>query len=420
MSGQLESCWNSERQRCLEANSTEGGDYLGMDYIPFLVDLYITSSCNLRCIHCNADAVKKGTKLPVRRVFSLIDELYEIGTTNLAITGGEPFLHEQCLQIIKYACNKEGWLVSVNTNGTCLDKSLIEKLAADCKTVQLVISLDGHNPETYGILRRLPSGAPAESYFLIILKNIEYAIKHELNVTINYVLTKPTLLHFFQTAELVCKNWGLKLLGIKFFPHGRGLENYESLEIPYEQWHHFLVQVTKKAQEDKSFDELVQISVTCPWELYLPLLSEGYEKEIIERIWDYKSPLAWERYSASRNLGCDAGVTHCAINSDGYVTICGTVPTLKSLYVGNVLNRPFFDIWFNSEVLEKVRKQRLENIGPPCITCTQKGICGGGCRMRAFVLSGNLDGLDLACPIAKTYLQKRGRLNANYTRESRQ
>jgi radical SAM protein with 4Fe4S-binding SPASM domain len=253
----------------------------------------------------------------------------------------------------------------------------------------------------------LTSGIPADEFFPRVLANIEHCAKNSLNTTVNYDLTRPTLPHFLPTVEMICKDLGIRILGIKFFPHGRGFQNRERLEIPYREWHDFLVQVTELAIHDTSFDNLVQISVLCPWELYLPLIREGYAKETIERTWDYKSPLAWERYSECTNLGCDGGVTHCAINADGYLTTCGTIPTLEGLCAGNVMNSSFSKVWENSDVLLRVRNQRLEDIGEPCISCSLKSICGGGCRARAFVLSGSLRGRDPGCPIVEAYLSKR-------------
>lgn len=373
-----------------------------MDFIPFLVDLYITAMCNMDCHHCNASTIGRVSSMRLRKVLSLIDELYEMGTTNLAITGGAPFLHKECLAIIEYACAKKGWLVSVNTNGTTLRESTIERLSEKGESVQIVFSLDGYSPETYGILRRSRYGSSGEHLFPVVLEKIKYCLKHSMNATVNYVLTRPTLRYFFPTVERVCGELGVQVLGIKFFPHGQGFHRYHQLEIPYEEWHEFLVNATRMAERDCSFDNLVQLSVTCPWELYLPLLREGYHKETVERIWNYKSPLAWTRYSDFRNVGCDAGVTHCAINAEGFLTPCGTIPYLDSLYAGNVNHTSFSDLWANADLLSRLRAIKLEDIGEPCISCWLKNVCGGGCRARAFVLSGQLEAPDPSCPIVRT------------------
>jgi len=123
---------------------------------PFQAALWLTSQCNVKCIHCffHSPYVRRPNLFEVRRArlmgaelpdenyiksvqnrfadreqtMSLIDELIKMGTQEFLFTGiGEPFLHKNILEFMGYA-KKAGCRCVVNTNGTLLDRSRIDEL----------------------------------------------------------------------------------------------------------------------------------------------------------------------------------------------------------------------------------------------------------------------------------------------------
>lgn len=123
---------------------------------PFQAALWLTSQCNVKCIHCfyHSPYVKKpnlfevrrarlmGTEFPddnyikniqnlyadSERTKTLMDEMIGMGTQEFLFTGiGEPFLHKNALEFMEYA-KKAGCRCVGNTNGTLLDRSRIDEL----------------------------------------------------------------------------------------------------------------------------------------------------------------------------------------------------------------------------------------------------------------------------------------------------
>jgi radical SAM protein with 4Fe4S-binding SPASM domain len=90
---------------------------------PMKVFLELTYCCNLRCPHCyvQEDLTVAKDFPPYDKVINLIDQLSGSGVIELNITGGEPSLHPNYLDIMRHA--SKSMLVTLLTNGISLAKS---------------------------------------------------------------------------------------------------------------------------------------------------------------------------------------------------------------------------------------------------------------------------------------------------------
>jgi radical SAM protein with 4Fe4S-binding SPASM domain len=120
--------------------------------IPLGGSLEITFRCNLFCVHCycnlppnNHRALKD--EITTGEIFSILDQLAEAGCLWLLITGGEPLIRNDFLDIYTYA-KKKGFLISLFTNGTLLTPEIADHLAA-WPPYEVEISLYGFSRETY-------------------------------------------------------------------------------------------------------------------------------------------------------------------------------------------------------------------------------------------------------------------------------
>ena len=90
--------------------------------------IYTNYDCNLSCSYCVAEsfvgAERRGVELAqVRR---LIDEAVELGLTELFLTGGEPFILHDIMQMISYGL--ERMHVTVLSNGILLKGKRLQQL----------------------------------------------------------------------------------------------------------------------------------------------------------------------------------------------------------------------------------------------------------------------------------------------------
>lgn len=107
----------------------------------------ITTSCNLTCPMCYASSAPGGKHLSVQECRDAIDRLVEVeGRPEvLQLSGGEPTIHPQFLEILDYALAQPIDYVQINTNGLRLahDESLISRLAEHRSRLEVFFQLDG-------------------------------------------------------------------------------------------------------------------------------------------------------------------------------------------------------------------------------------------------------------------------------------
>ena len=118
----------------------------------------LTHRCNVRCVHCYV-AVENNNEnatgeLTSKEWFSLFDQLADMGTLSLLITGGEPLLRKDFTEIYKYA-KRKGFLVTLFTNGTLITEQKADFLAEWWPRL-IEITLYGYSQETYERVTRIP------------------------------------------------------------------------------------------------------------------------------------------------------------------------------------------------------------------------------------------------------------------------
>jgi len=97
--------------------------------IPLRVMFELTYRCNFYCKHCYVPfSYRKHKELETKEVFSILDQLADIGCFYLGFTGGEPFMREDILDILFYA-RKKGFEVIVYSNGSLIDEKTAKELA---------------------------------------------------------------------------------------------------------------------------------------------------------------------------------------------------------------------------------------------------------------------------------------------------
>ena len=73
--------------------------------------------CNLRCSYCDSMYAVEGTDYTEMSVEQIMDKAEEIGCPNITITGGEPLIHKDIVDLLTTLCSGGFW-VNVETNGS--------------------------------------------------------------------------------------------------------------------------------------------------------------------------------------------------------------------------------------------------------------------------------------------------------------
>lgn len=114
--------------------------------------LQVTERCNLHCAHCFVSSTQDGADLSASDVGdTVIPRLHRAGVERLTLTGGEPFVHPELLQICE-AGVEAGFAVGICTNGTGVTDDQIAELKR-LGRVHVNVSFDGFRRESHGRFR---------------------------------------------------------------------------------------------------------------------------------------------------------------------------------------------------------------------------------------------------------------------------
>jgi radical SAM protein with 4Fe4S-binding SPASM domain len=336
--------------------------------------IYVTLSCNLRCKHCLVSAGKSlEGELSKEEIIRLVDEASELGVKRFYITGGEPFMREDILEIVDYITNKKGHELIILTNAMLLDDkkvSLLKSIISPRLVIQ--VSLEGPNAKIHDKLRGTGSYEKA-------LRGIKNLLKAGIVPIVSTAINKYNEDHIKETSDF------LSTLGIKehsilwMHAKGRGANNLNELFVPSDKIAQIMRDLKKEylTEDDVIVDNMEAMKARIR-------AKRGRKYDLCHNCWD-----------------------KICVNSDGHVYPCASLNGDKNFDAGSIRERSLKDIWLNSEVMNRCRTNTVLN-KPECGTCYLRYFCGGGCQSHSYYASevdtgkGMIEAQDPYCSTYKT------------------
>lgn len=159
--------------------------------------LQITERCNLKCKHCFVSSLHEGHDLSFEKIKNVIlPKLKESNVTRVTLTGGEPMVHRNIMDIIKLF-NENNIHITLCTNALGLNEQKIIEISK-MKDVHVNVSLDGFSSKSHGKFR----GNERDDVFNKIIKNIELLSKYNL---LNGIMVSPNKYSSMVEYLNICK-----------------------------------------------------------------------------------------------------------------------------------------------------------------------------------------------------------------------
>jgi radical SAM protein with 4Fe4S-binding SPASM domain len=353
---------------------------------PNHVNFLLTHRCNMSCKYCYVPFTSFSDELTTEQVIQVIDLLYERGVFSLDLTGGEPLLRHDITCILEH-CNELDMDVGLATNGVLLTRDRVKEIARVWKRKRTVhVSLDGSTPESYFQM----TGSRG---FFTILDGTKALLEEDLDVIWNFVYTPENREELLPICRLACEVGVSKMFVLPLINVGRAVRNHFS----FEELQEFLIGYPQLQEEVPGIR--FRVTPATPLDFLVPLLEAGWDMETIHEYFPYaKTPLQDQKFKEIRTIGCIAGVGRWAVNAQGDVFPCELLATNESMRCGNLLVDSFEDC---VNACDSALDIEIGEIGQ-CASCKYAGICGGGCRARAFAGSGSLAAPDPFCPFQKS------------------
>lgn len=342
---------------------------------PFIVIWEVTRACQLKCVHCRADAqlIPDPNELTHEEGLKLIDEIYEMDNPMLVFTGGDCMMREDLFELAEYAV-KKGMRVSMTPSAT---PNVTKERMQRAKEVGLSrwgFSLDAPRAEIHDKFRGTPGS------FDLTLEKIKYLNELDMPLQINTVISRYNYDYLEEMAELVAKMkvvmWYIFLL----VPTGRGQ----------------LDACISPAEHEKVFRWLYKLSKTAPYDIKTTaaqhyrrvVLQEKMREHLIEKgEIHYEDTITTDMASMKDGLkrapkGVNDGNGFAFISHVGDVLPSGLLP----IKAGNIREKSLAEIYREAKVFKDLRQP--DNYKGKCGVCEYNKICGGS-RSRTFAVTGD-------------------------------
>jgi len=286
---------------------------------PATVDLFITSRCNLNCVHCFSskdDGVM--SELNTEKLQSIFDQLEDLRVLEVRINGGEPLLHSRIGEVLM-SLKKRRFRKVILTNGTLLDDSTIDILR-DSRVIPTV-SLDGCNAEEHDLFRR------TQGSFARTLKGLRLLQNRGIRYGINCCLHKRNLNKCAEITELAVKYGASRISFLDLRNVGR-MRKHPHWIPAYREYRAAVPElVLSKIKYRKEIDVALDTFLHC-------------------------HPLKECAQEAERGyVSCHAGIRSLSIDSDGSIYPCNLVLSDKKWNMGNLGEEAMEDVWFSDKWL---------------------------------------------------------------------
>jgi radical SAM protein with 4Fe4S-binding SPASM domain len=304
--------------------------------IPLSALFELTGRCNLDCKHCYLDIAHPPPEMSTAQALHVVDELAAAGTLFLTLTGGELFLRKDALVVARHA-RRRGLALRLFTNATRVTPELAGEIAR-VKPLAVEVSVYGtHGSAHDDVTRRR-----------FTLRRTLRGVLHLVRAGVNVGLKAPLMA---SVAGELDRLYGLA----------------DRIGVPI------------------AFDPFVKPRHDGN-DAPLALRSDA---EALARALSHPRLQDWADAGLPKppdpeQAPCAIATRTTRISPTGDVYPCPTYP----VPIGNVLERPFRELWAGGALLDRLRAMRMRDLRGSCSGCGQAGYCGR-CTAVALIEHGD-------------------------------
>ncbi len=339
----------------------------------------ITGACNMNCRHCFMSAPQAKHGNPTHeQLMNIVDQLAECGVFRVGLTGGEPLIRSDFMDIICALTERDIMIQTIYTNGRLVDEKLLDTLEKTGKgrKIPFQLSFDGIHSHDY--LRGIPGSEQKTIQVLKLLQSRGYP------VSVSFCLHRKNLDTVRDSVKLMA-SLGVKSMKIgSMMPLGEWASpEIRRLHLTREEQFSFFERYIPEYFEDGAPLAIVLSGIFA----YVP--GDGRWRSFFER----KVPLEKKRCTFT----CPSMQKGFYIGPEGMVAPCmGMADCGYAVHFPNLFETPLKEILGNSELMHLCNATVAEVHGGNvrCERCEFKGSCSGGCRNTALISCDSFYGPD--------------------------
>ena len=193
------------------------------------VRLAVTDRCNLRCNYCMPEEgitfAKRDSLLSIDEMKRLADILVNKGVDKIRITGGEPFVRKDLMQLLEYLSGLEPLReISITTNATLIGPHIdrLEELGIH----SINVSMDAIQPETFAKITR-------RDHFHTVRENLMRLIESKMTVRVNFLVLEGQNLDDIYPMMEFQRQYPVRVRFMEEMPFNGGSRDFHQLK-----WNH--------------------------------------------------------------------------------------------------------------------------------------------------------------------------------------
>jgi 12,18-didecarboxysiroheme deacetylase len=339
----------------------------------------ITKRCNLKCLHCYAQATATAApdELSREEGLDLLRDLRDFGAPVVLFSGGEPLMRPDLLELVDWTVS-HGMRAVISTNGTLITPELARRLK-DLGLSYVGISLDG-TQAVHDKFRGQPGA------FAAALTGVRHCQAVGLKVGLRFTISRLNVQEVPPIFDLVEEYDLPRICFYHLVYAGRGSRLVEEA-LSHNETRALVDLICARTRRLFDRGRAVEVLTVdnhadAPY-IYLKLLQEDPRRaqEVLELL------KMNEGNNSGRGIGC--------VSWDGEVH---ADQFWRHYSFGNVRKRPFSDLWTDlTNPLMARLKDKKRHVTGRCASCRWLDICAGNFRVRAEALTGDLWAPDPAC-----------------------
>ena len=343
----------------------------------YIAQWSITGRCNLRCNHCfvmSANADKEIREYSTEEASRIVSQLADYGVETVMLTGGEPLLHPDFMQIARMILNAGMTLNWINTNGMLLTEEILDQLERLGVKPKMAISFDGFG--THDWMRNCPGAEKKALNAIRMCGERKLPLRACVNVNRR---TLPGLVH--TVRELV--RIGITQVFL-----------LRTTEAP--RWADTLANEPELGLSPEEFIALIPELTRA----LMPEVRDGLKVKFfgivnIDRYTTAEKLLSgFNKAPGDCSAWCPKTHNGVFISSDGYIVPCdgmegGARDAGLLCDEINILHRSLDQIYHSHEYSRfgvTLTAEDIRRAAPKCVNCEYWDSCyGGKCRVSAFI-----------------------------------
>ena len=319
-----------------------------------------TLACDQRCQACGPRAGKaRPDELSLEESLDLVDELADLGVGEVTMIGGEAYLRDDVLAVVR-RIRERGMKATMTTGGLTLERRRIAALVE--AGIELIsVSIDGLEA-THDTLRGTPGG------WKRAFDALRFAREAGIKIGANSQINRRSMRELVALGELLAdagiEGWQMFLT----IAHGNAADHTEMVLQPY-----MLIE---------AYEEIERVLDLCDARgiRFWPGNNLGYFGPLEKR-------LRRNQNADAHYKGCQAGRTGLGIESNGAIKSCPSLGGPANTG-GNVREQSLLQLWEEAPQIRATQRRTVDDLWGYCRECYYAETCMAGCTATAEPLFG--------------------------------